>query len=60
MVGAEPDDSMLAEVAAEASRAVEPSSSVHGSAEYRRGMVAIVVKRVLAAAARRARPVGEA
>lgn len=59
MVGTHPDDRVLAEVAAEAARTVEPSSSVHGSAEYRREMVAIVVMRALAAATHRARAAGQ-
>jgi len=61
LVGAEPSEDTVAEVALAATRAVEPSSGVHGSAEYRRQMVAVVVTRALLAAIRRARrPEGEA
>jgi CO/xanthine dehydrogenase FAD-binding subunit len=54
MVGAKPADDVVAEVGRAASEAVEPSDGVHGSAEYRRQMVATVTKRALLAAARRA------
>jgi CO/xanthine dehydrogenase FAD-binding subunit len=54
MIGSVPDEGVAAEVAEAASGAVEPSSGVHGSAEYRRRMVATVAKRALRAAARRA------
>jgi carbon-monoxide dehydrogenase medium subunit len=54
MIGAEPSDDVVAEVAFAASQAVEPSDGVHGSAEYRRGIVGIVTKRALLAATRRA------
>jgi aerobic carbon-monoxide dehydrogenase medium subunit len=54
MIGAAPDERGAAEVAEAASGEVEPSSGVHGSAEYRRRMVATVAKRALMTAARRA------
>jgi CO/xanthine dehydrogenase FAD-binding subunit len=54
MVGAEPADDVVGEVGRAASEAVDPSDGVHGSAEYRRQMVATVTKRTLLAAARRA------
>jgi CO/xanthine dehydrogenase FAD-binding subunit len=54
MIGAVPDEGAAAEIAQAASGAVEPSSGIHGSAEYRRRMAATVAKRALRAAARRA------
>jgi carbon-monoxide dehydrogenase medium subunit len=61
MIGAEPNEDTVVEVALAASEQVEPSSGVHGSGEYRRRMAAVVAKRALLAAIRRARgPAGEA
>lgn len=54
MVGAAPEERAVAEVARAASQSVEPPPTVHGSAEYRREMVGVVVRRALGAAARRA------
>jgi CO/xanthine dehydrogenase FAD-binding subunit len=54
LIGAEPEEHVVAEVGRAASEAVEPSDGVHGSAGYRRQMVGIVTKRALLAAARRA------
>jgi probable selenate reductase FAD-binding subunit len=41
------DDALIAEVAAEVARAVRPVSDVRASAEYRREMSAVLVKRAL-------------
>jgi CO/xanthine dehydrogenase FAD-binding subunit len=54
MRGSVPDDGAIAAVARAASEAVEPSSGVHGSAEYRHAMVAAVTRRALLTAVRRA------
>jgi CO/xanthine dehydrogenase FAD-binding subunit len=58
LLGAEPGDGAIASVATAASDAVEPSSGVHGSADYRRRMAGVVTKRALLQAAGRATPGG--
>lgn len=60
LIGAKPEDPAIGEVAKEASRSVEPSDAVHGSADYRREMVEVVVTRALREAAQRAGQTKEA
>jgi carbon-monoxide dehydrogenase medium subunit len=59
MIGAEPDEQVVAGVARAVSEAVDPSSGVHGSGEYRREMSAVVAKRALLQAAARANRKGD-
>ena len=47
LVGKLPSDDSVRAVAAEASRACEPGSDIHASAEYRRHLVTVLVERVL-------------
>jgi carbon-monoxide dehydrogenase medium subunit len=61
MIGARPNEETVVEAARAASEEVQPSSGVHGSGPYRREMAAVVARRALLAAIRRARgPQGEA
>jgi len=47
LVGKLPTDDAVRAVAAEASRACEPGSDIHASADYRRHLVTVLVERVL-------------
>lgn len=47
LVGKQPTDDLVRAIAADASRACEPGSDVHASADYRRHLVAVLVERVL-------------
>jgi CO/xanthine dehydrogenase FAD-binding subunit len=47
LVGKLPTDEAVRAVAAEASRACEPGSDIHATAEYRRHLVTVLVERVL-------------
>ena len=53
LVGQSADDATLAEIAAACASAVEPSSDIHGSADYRRDLVRALVGRALRDASRR-------
>jgi carbon-monoxide dehydrogenase medium subunit len=53
LLGKSPDDATLAEVAASCAGAVEPSSDIHGGADYRRDLVRALVGRALRDARRR-------
>lgn len=50
LIGAEPDARLYAEIGAAASAAIEPTDDIHASAEYRKDLIAAVVKRTLARA----------
>jgi CO/xanthine dehydrogenase FAD-binding subunit len=54
LVGNAWDDDLLRDAAALVSKAVEPTSELHGSVAYRRHLAGVLVHRVLAAAWRRA------
>ena len=47
LVGSRLDDAAIEAAAAEIERAVEPDADLHGSAEYRRHLAGVLVKRVL-------------
>ena len=47
LVGSRLDDAAIEAAAAEIERAVEPDADLHGSAEYRRHLARVLVKRVL-------------
>ena len=51
LVGEEPGDELFAEAADAAARAASPRSDVRGSAEYKRDVVRVFVRRGLARAA---------
>jgi carbon-monoxide dehydrogenase medium subunit len=53
LVGQRPSPELFEEAARAAAREAEPSSDVHGSAEYRRGLVATLTSRALGEAAQR-------
>ena len=55
LLGAEPTEEAFAEAARLAAQAAEPSSDARGSAEYKRNVVEVFVRRALAAALRMAR-----
>jgi aerobic carbon-monoxide dehydrogenase medium subunit len=48
--GAEIGAEAFEEAGREAARAIDPASDIHGSAEYRRDLAAVLVKRALAEA----------
>jgi carbon-monoxide dehydrogenase medium subunit len=50
LVGESPGEELLAQAAATAARAVEPTSDMHASAEYRRRMCGVLAGRALASA----------
>ena len=47
LLGAEPGEAVFAEAAAAAASEVDPSGDIHGSAEYRRNLTAVMVRRAL-------------
>lgn len=47
LVGKRPGDDLVRAIAADASRACEPGSDIHASADYRRHLVTVLVERVL-------------
>ena len=47
LVGKQPTDDLVRAIAADASRACEPGSDIHASADYRRHLVTVLVERVL-------------
>jgi carbon-monoxide dehydrogenase medium subunit len=55
LVGQAPDADALAAAAAEAAATFEPSSDIHGSAEFRRHLAGVAIRRALTTAATRAR-----
>jgi CO/xanthine dehydrogenase FAD-binding subunit len=55
LVGAEPDEGAVREVARRVASRCQPLTDLHGSAEYRRAMAEVFVRRTLAAAVARAR-----
>jgi carbon-monoxide dehydrogenase medium subunit len=55
LVGREPTEARRAEAARAAAAALSPESDIHGSAEYRRKVAAVLAERVLAAAVGRCR-----
>jgi CO/xanthine dehydrogenase FAD-binding subunit len=55
LIGKVINDHLLTEVSEVASKEADPPSDVHGSAEYRREMVKVYVKRVAVKALERAR-----
>jgi carbon-monoxide dehydrogenase medium subunit len=57
LVGNVWDDDLLGDAAALVSKAVEPTSELHGSVAYRRHLAGVLAHRVLADAWRRARRV---
>ena len=52
--GAEPDPSLVDAAAAQAAREITPTTDIHGSADYRRQLVKVLVKEALAKAMERA------
>jgi carbon-monoxide dehydrogenase medium subunit len=55
LVGQSLDDDTMVAAAHEATRALEPASDMHGSAEFRRHLAGVAVRRALTTAAGRAR-----
>ena len=55
LVGQAPDTDALAAAAADAAATFEPSSDIHGSAEFRRHLAGVAIRRALTTAAARAR-----
>jgi carbon-monoxide dehydrogenase medium subunit/6-hydroxypseudooxynicotine dehydrogenase subunit alpha len=54
LVGARIDESLAAAVAKRAAAGVDPTGDIHGSAEYRKELIEVMVRRALIAAAARA------
>jgi carbon-monoxide dehydrogenase medium subunit len=55
LVGEGPDENMIVDAAARATRALEPAGDVHGSPKYRRRLAEVLVRRTLGLAICRAR-----
>ncbi len=51
LVGERPSEALFAAVASETARTLDPSSDIHGSSEYRRDLVATMIRRALGLAA---------
>jgi CO/xanthine dehydrogenase FAD-binding subunit len=57
LVGNRPDEATLREIAQEAAATLEPGSDTHASADYRRHLAAVLIRRVLQSACEAARTV---